>query len=198
MASPQTCRTASLVGEHRSPSTSEQNIQNAVLSSYHTSTTESVLNWPHFDIFPSLRQNHISIFDLEQARTPISEKPTALLPYLSSDDLGYIIHSFQHNINFWYPTMSRNNIHDLRSIMARGDLSNSSTSCLAFLMLALGCASQSVEKMYSADDSDQSGVEFQRSRSTMAEMYFDGVLKRLHVAHLEMSSVATQCLFFVA
>lgn len=198
ISSPQTFQTASIVEDHRSPARSDQNIQNAVLSPFHTSTTESVLHWPHFDIFPSLRQNYVSVFNIEQSRLPVSERPTSMFPYVGSEDLRQIVFSFQYNINFWYPTMSYARINDLRLIVTDGNISNATTSCLALMVLALGCASQSVEKMYDGDELSQSEMDYQRSRRSMAEMYFDGVLKKIHIAHMEMSTVATQALFFVA
>lgn len=198
ISSPQTYHTASIVEDHRSPARSEQNIQNAVLSPFHTSTTESVLHWPHFDVFPSLRQNYVSVFNIEQSRSPVSERPTSMFPYVGSEDLRQIILSFQYNINFWYPTMSFAKINDLRLIVSEGNISNDTPSCLALMVLALGCASQSVEKMYDGDELDPMDIDYQRSRRSMAEMYFDGVLKKIHIAHMEMSTAATQALFFVA
>jgi hypothetical protein len=198
ISSPQPYHAASVVDEHRSPATSEQNIQNAVLSPFHTSTTESVLHWPHFDVFPSLRQNYVSVFNIEQSRSPVSQKPTAMFPYVGSDDLRHIILSFQYNVNFWYPTMSYAKINELRQIVTEGNVGNDTPSCLALMVLALGCASQSVEKMYDGNDLNDMDMDYQRSRRSMAEMYFDGVLKKIHVAHMEMSTAATQALFFVA
>jgi hypothetical protein len=198
ISSPQTYHTASVVDDHRSPARSEQNIQNAVLSPFHTSTTESVLHWPHFDVFPSLRQNYVPVFNIEQSRSPVSERPTSMFPYVGSEDLRQIILSFQYNINFWYPTMSYAKINDLRLIVAEGNVGYDTPSCLALLVLALGCASQSVEKMYDGDELNRMDTDYPRSRRSMAEMYFDGVLKKVHVAHMEMSTAATQALFFVA
>lgn len=198
ISSPQTYHSASVIDEHQSPATSEQNIQNAVLSPFHTSTTESVLHWPHFDVFPSLRQNYMSVFNIEQSRSPVPERPTAMFPYVGGDDLGQIILSFQYNVNFWYPTMSYAKINDLRLKVTEGNVGNDTPSCLALMVLALGCASQSVEKMYSGDEPSPTEMDYQRSRRAMAEMYFDGVLKKIHIAHMEMSTAATQALFFVA
>jgi hypothetical protein len=47
------------VSQQKSPHSSAnnpQNLQNAGLDSMHTSPIEPILQWPHFDIFPSLRQ----------------------------------------------------------------------------------------------------------------------------------------------
>ena len=121
-----------------------------------------------------------------------------MFPYVGSEDLGQIILSFLYNVNFWYPTMSYAKINDLRQIVTEGNVGNNTVSCLALMVLALGCASQSVEKMYDGDEPSPVEVDYQRSRRSMAEMYFDGVLKKIHTAHLEMSTAATQALFFVA
>ena len=198
ISSPQTYHTASIVEDHRSPARPEQNIQNAVLSPFHTSTTESVLHWPHFDVFPSLRQNYVSVFNIEQSRSPVSERATSMFPYVGSEDLRDVILSFQYNVNFWYPTMSHAKIIDLRLIITEGNIGNDTLSCVALMVLALGCASQSVEKMYDGDDLDSMDVDYQKSRRSMSEMYFDGVLKKIHIAHMEMSTAATQLLFYVA
>jgi hypothetical protein len=198
ISSPQTYHTASIVEDHRSPARSNKNIHNAVLSPFHTSTTESVLHWPHFDVFLSLRQNYVSVFNIEQCRSPILGRPTSMFPYVGSEDLTQIILSFQYNVNFWYPTVSYAKTNDLRLIVTEGNVSNDTPSCLALMVLALGCASQSVERMYDGNKLNSIDMGYQKSRRSMAEMYFDGVLKKIHVAHMEMSTAATQSLFHVA
>ncbi|KAL3419998.1 C6 zinc finger domain-containing protein [Phlyctema vagabunda] len=180
----------------QSPANSAPNIQNAIISSFHTSATESVLEWPYFDHFPSIRQNYVSIFGLEQSRPPISERPTARIPYVSGQDLNSIIDAFQHSVNFWYPTMSTRKRNYLRSRIIEGYEDNTTTTCLAFLMMALGCASQSVARTF--DVHDPEALNDQQSTKAMADMYFDGALKRIHVAQMEISSTANQCLLFVA
>jgi hypothetical protein len=140
----------------------------------------------------------MSVFNIEQSRSPISERATAMLPYVGSEDLRQIILSFQYNVNFWYPTMSYAKINDLRLVVTEGNMGNNTPSCLALMLLALGCASQSMEKMYGGDEPSPMEMDYQRSRRSMAEMCFDGVLKKIHIAHMEMSTAATQALFFVA
>lgn len=180
----------------QSPGTSGLNIHNAILSSFHTSTTESVLEWPCFDHVPSIRQNYASIFGLEQSRPPIAERTTARIPYVNGPDLNNIIDAFQHSVNFWYPTMSMQKMNHLRLRIVEGYEDNTTTACLAFLTMALGCASQSVIKTFDAHDPE--AINEQQSNKAMADMYFDGALKRIHVAQMEISSTANQCLLFVA
>ncbi|RDW80896.1 C6 zinc finger-containing protein [Coleophoma crateriformis] len=180
----------------QSPITSGPNIHNAILSSFHTSTTESVLEWSCFDHVPSIRQSYVSIFGLEQSRPPIAERTTARIPFVSGSDLNNIINSFQHSVNFWYPTMSMQKMNHLRSRIMEGYEDNTTTTCLAFLMMALGCASQSVMKTFEAHDPEAANE--QQSNKAMADMYFDGALKRIHVAQMEVSSTANQCFLFVA
>lgn len=120
-----------------------------------------------------------------------------MYPYMSPDDLNNIIESFKRNVNFWYPTMSIAKIHELGLMVRRGDVGNSTASTLALLVLSLGCASQHIETYYSTEFPSEGESQDERSRKSMADTYFDGVLKNIHVAHMEVSSAATQCLFLV-
>jgi hypothetical protein len=120
-----------------------------------------------------------------------------MYPYVSPDGLNSILESFKHNVNFWYPTMSTAKIHELSLRISHGDVGNSTTSTLAFLVLTLGCASQHVETYYSTEGSTDTEMHDDRSQKPMADICFDGVLKNIHVAHMEMSTEATECLFLV-
>lgn len=181
-----------------SPTSASPNIHNAVLASLHTSTTESVLEWAHFDSFPSLRQNYVSIFHLEQSREPILERKTAIYLCVSLEELDSIIQSFQSTVNFWYPTMSKANIEASRLLITLDEAIDSTSSCLAFLVMALGCASQSISGLFESQNPGQGTSDYRRGRRNMADMYFDGAMKKLHLAHMEVSSTATQCLIFTA
>lgn len=172
-----------------------QNIHNAVLAALHTSTTESILQWPHFSSFPELRQTYESIFHLEQSRPAIVERTAAAMPWFNEQVLDEIIGVFETSVNFWYPTMSRGKILASRERILNGESDLSTGSCLATLMLSLGCAAQYIP--FDGDSWD-GNLEFRRSRVASSEMYMDNVLKKLHVAHMEMSTTATQCLFFAA
>jgi hypothetical protein len=174
-------------------------MHNAVLAPLHTSATESILEWPSFDDFPALRfEDGVSIFHLEHLRPAVPEKPAALYPYVSSDVVERIVNTFQRNINFWYPTMSKSKIRDLEAKINVGNLDHSCHSCLALLLMALGCACDSIATVFTGGEVDMEDTEYQRQRRAMGEMYFDGAMKRLHTAHFETSTDAAHCLLFTS
>ena len=174
-------------------------LDNAVLDSMHTSTTESVLQWHHFDVFPSLRDDYKSIFHLEHSRSSLKLSSSTPFPYLHHDDLSSILESFEHNVNFWYPTVSQRQLEIIHSILATGaPTDNSVQTCLALLVMALGCASQVTSNLTSAESFSAEETRRRGTRRHMGDIYFEGALKKLYVAHLTLSSTATQCLFFVA
>ncbi|KAH8812903.1 hypothetical protein F5884DRAFT_318279 [Xylogone sp. PMI_703] len=175
-----------------------ENLQNAVLESMHTSTTEFILQWPHFEAFPSLRESYIDIFHLEQSRPSIQTRASTVYPYTSNADILAIIESFEHNVNFWYPTMSQAKIKAAQSTIFAGEMDERTSTCLASLMMALGCASQVASGLSSEVSLTKEDIEHRASRRAMAAMYIDGVLRKLHVVHMEISTTATQCLFFMA
>ncbi|KAK3329963.1 hypothetical protein B0H66DRAFT_572223 [Apodospora peruviana] len=195
-----TATTATTTEPQNSPSSN--NLENAVLDSWHTSTTESVLQWPHFDVFPSLRHDYVSIFQLEQSRTPIKTRASMVYPYVTAEDVDDILDSFSHAINFWYPTTSREQLEKTRAMVTAGNFDdpteNGADSCLALLTMALGCASQVVAGLSSGTTIDGEQQRRRAGRRAMGDMCFDSVLKKLHVAHTDVSSNATHCLFFVA
>lgn len=172
-------------------------MHNAMLSSFHTSATESVLAWPHFDEFSSLRQLYRPIFHLEQLRQPLAARPSEVTPYLSSEDIRQIVQSFQSSVNFFYPTMTKEKLETIQMRIMTGNLDYSVESCLALLVMALGCASQSVSLLFHDSNLGPADKAYQQSRRSLAEMFFDSVLKRLYVAHLHITQEATQCLFFI-
>ncbi|TGO42157.1 hypothetical protein BHYA_0012g00740 [Botrytis hyacinthi] len=177
----------------------EQNVHNAVLSSFHTSATESILSWQLFDVFPSIRQNYTSIFHLEQAIMPIASRSSTMHPYVGSPELDHIMESFQANINFWYPAMSNNKRNQLRDCVLLRKLEQPTTlSVLALLMISLGCASQSIMNIAVPRDLTSDEHEYYKGRKLMADICFDEVLKKLYIPHTEMSSTAVQCLFYTA
>lgn len=176
------------------------NLENAVLDSWHTSTTESVLNWPHFDVFPSLRQDYISIFQLEQSRPPIRTRTSIMYPYVTAEDVDGILDSFQQAVNFWYPTMSQTQLDKVRVIVNDGAFDQDGTyTCLALLTMALGCASQVIAGLTLGTNTLTEEEKKKRAaRRAMGDIYFDSALKRLYAAHMDVSSTATHCLFFAA
>lgn len=179
------------------PENEDNRILNAMISSFHTSATESVLAWPHFDEFPSLRQTYRPIFQLEQLRAPLVTRPSEVTPYLSGDEIRQIIQSFQSSVNFIYPTMTRDKLEAIQTRMMNSNIDYSIESCLALLVMALGCAGQCVSLLFNNPNLGPAEKAWQQSRRGLAEMFFDSVLKRLHVAHLYVSQESTQCLFFI-
>ncbi|KAK4231088.1 lactose permease [Podospora fimiseda] len=180
--------------QHRTPTmTSDSHHQNgsldnAVLDSWHTSTTESVLQWPHFDTFPSLRLEYSSsFFELEKNRSSLKTRKTGMYPYVSSEEVNIILEGFSQKVNFWYPTVSVKQLERTREIiLGNGDEEEETVeSCLALLIMALGCASLVVS-------SEEKG------KRAIGDMYFDAALKRVYVAHMDVSAVGTHCFFFVA
>ncbi|OLN88989.1 hypothetical protein CCHL11_06017 [Colletotrichum chlorophyti] len=179
--------------------TYQNNFENAVLDSMHTSTTESVLQWPHFDVFSSMRDGYVSIFHLEQSRPPLKTRSTTMYPYVTAEDIDGIIESFEQTINFWYPTMSRSQLAQVREIISDGiPEEDSILVCLALLTMALGCAGQVTAGLTSNAAMSDEERKRRANRRAMGDMYFDSVLKKLHVVHMNVGSMATHCLFFAA
>lgn len=167
----------------------------------HTSTTESVLQWPHFDVLPSLRRHYVSIFELEQSRPPFQMRPPSIVyPFVSDEETDAILEAFQNNVNFWYPTLTRQQLDDVR-LMAKcfnAGVAEEYTveSCLALMTMALGCASQTVAGLVSVKGLSEEEVRRRSKQRDMGDVYFEHALKRLHVVHMALGSTSTQCLFF--
>ncbi|KAK8069253.1 C6 zinc finger domain-containing protein [Apiospora phragmitis] len=184
------------------PPPHQNNLENAILDSLHNSTTESILSWSYFDSFPTIRQNYVSIFQLEQSRPSLPMRTNSMLPYLSSVDLESVLNCFQLGVNFWYPTLSLNQLDAVRTAVSQGLLESTDTvaNCCTQLVMALGCASGVVSGLLGAEDmaSSREEADFKNSRRAMAEVYFDGALKAMNVVHSEMTCNAVQSLFFAA
>ncbi|KAK2474374.1 hypothetical protein H9L39_14334 [Fusarium oxysporum f. sp. albedinis] len=214
--SPQTNRTNSFSGSSpdlnlrrqshaiQTPTSQDQrenvnNFENAVLDSMHTSTTESILQWPHFDVFPLLRHDGDSIFYLEQARPPLAVASNPMYPYVDAEDITSMLEAFERNINFWYPSMSQEQLGNLRATLQTGMPSEDTVhSCLCLLTLALGCASQAAEDLRFTAEPDAAEKDRRLRKRKLGDIYFQLALKKLHVAHLQVDSESTQCLFFTA
>ncbi|KAL5586183.1 hypothetical protein FOBRF1_016053 [Fusarium oxysporum] len=214
--SPQTNRTNSFSGSSpdlnlrrqshaiHTPTSQDQrenvnNFENAVLDSMHTSTTESILQWPHFDVFPLLRHDGDSIFYLEQARPPLAVASNPMYPYVDAEDITSMLEAFERNINFWYPSMSQEQLGNLRATLQTGMPSEDTVhSCLCLLTLALGCASQAAEDLRFTAEPDAAEKDRRLRKRKLGDIYFQLALKKLHVAHLQVDSGSTQCLFFTA
>ncbi|KAG8359591.1 hypothetical protein FVEN_g2831 [Fusarium venenatum] len=175
------------------------NFENAVLDSMHTSTTESILQWPHFDVFPLLRHDGESIFYLEQSRKPLSVAANPMYPYVDTEDIASMLEAFERNVNFWYPSMSQEQLGSIRDTLQSGMLSDDSVhSCLCLLTLALGCASQAAEDLRFITEPDPTDKDRRMRKRKLGDIYFQLALKKLHVVHLQVDSESTQCLFFTA
>jgi hypothetical protein len=174
-------------------------MQNAVLESMHTSTTESVLQWPHFDVFPSLRENYVSIFQLEQSRPALVMSLASFHPYVAPDEVYMVLDSFQHNVNFWYPTLSQDQLEGVRELLISGRPSEDNTeTCLALLTMALGYACQATVGLDPGGNLDENEKRRHGSKRRMGDLYFESALKKIYVALMDVSPTATHCLFFAA
>ncbi|KAB5578783.1 hypothetical protein GE09DRAFT_560777 [Coniochaeta sp. 2T2.1] len=197
------------------PVSSTLNLENAVLDSMHTSTTESVLQWPHFDVFPSLRDKYTTIFHLEASRPPFRTRQMSMCPYAGPQEVDSVFDAFEHGVNFWYPTVSRGQLKALRGVMVGdngsggeglglglgglgGEGAGEVQRCLALLTMALGCASQVIGGLVDGQSMGEAEMERRRARREVADRYFDCVMRMLHVAHTDVSPAATHCLLFVA
>lgn len=176
------------------------NLENAVLGSLHNSTTESILSWPCFDALPSVRQDYVSIFQLEQSRSRLVLSSGLMRPNLSAIDIESILTAFQHSVNVWYPTLSLVHLDGIRNIDVQELLESTDTvaSCRTLLVLALGCASDVVTNLWGTSSMRREDHDFKAKRRSIAELYFDDALKLMYSVHMDMSSVAVQCLFFTA
>lgn len=166
----------------------------------HTSATETVLQWPHFDVFPGLRDGYTSIFHLEQSRPPLKARSSTWHPFLSAREIDEVLDAFGDTVNFWYPTMSMAQLAHVRRLMTDGggDADQDIGFCLALLTMALGLAGQVTAGLSGTDADSAEAREKRASKRAMADAYFDGALKRLHIVHTHIGSTATHCLFFIA
>lgn len=165
----------------------------------HISTTESILQWPHFDVFPSLREDVKPIFSLEQGRPPMVISQNPMYPYVDTETVNGILDAFQRNVNFWYPTLSQGQMERVKEVLERGVPGDESVlCCLALLIMALGCVSQAATSLRAAETNGEVDEEKQWRirRARMGDAYFQLALKKLHIVHLDVTSESTQCLFF--
>ncbi|KAJ9155864.1 C6 zinc finger domain-containing protein, partial [Coniochaeta hoffmannii] len=171
----------------------------------------SVLQWPHFDALPSLRQNYHPIFHLERSRRPaFRTRPMSMCPYASPHEVDAVFDAFERGVNFWYPTVSRAQLAGMRRALVvdpQGEVGlgpgEETERCLALLTMALGCASQVIGGLAGGGREAEMAMgegewERRRARREMGDRYFDCVMRMLHVAHTDVSPAATHCLLFVA
>jgi hypothetical protein len=185
------------------------NIENASLSRLHTSATESILAWPHFDCYGELRNANwdtsASIFNLEQSRSVSSTTASlSMLPFPSRVEIESIVEAFQTNINFWYPTLTKGHLDSLIDKVMHSMLGDDCESCLALLVMALGCACDATTSAVGSYDGVdlREGTRFNSERhlhrQKIGRLYFDCALSRLYSAYQEVSTSALHCLLFTA
>ncbi|KAK2796912.1 hypothetical protein FQN50_009371 [Emmonsiellopsis sp. PD_5] len=172
------------------------NISNAILSPFHASTTESILAWPHFDSFQSLREGYnFSVFHLENSRQSLPIRSSTMQPYTSRHDIENLAQSFGSNINFWYPTMTQNKLRQLQQTIVAGNLDDTVQSCLALLVMALGAASDRIAFHVANREPSLHETENQSQQKILSELYFDSALKKIFMAQVECTIDAVHCLF---
>lgn len=173
---------------HPGVSTSRDLTESAVLSSGHLSSTESLLKWPIFLDQPSIREEvSKSLLSMEYSRSPFKNARYAIFPSVSMSEVRAMVSIFQQTYNFWFPTMSLDNLKSIQLRISHEDLDPSSQSCLALLVMALGCIGASVMDESISDDESQ-------KLKQRGSAWFNAAMKMLHLAHIEMSVEACQCL----
>ncbi|KAL2869004.1 fungal specific transcription factor domain-containing protein [Aspergillus lucknowensis] len=188
---------ATIDSTHRPGSPPDQ-ISNAILSQFHSSTTESILAWPHFKDFHALRQNYRgSVFHLESLRPSLKHRSSGVLPYVAKSEVDNILRSFEENVNFWYPTLSRATRTEVELQTLSSGLDEGISSCLSLLVMALGCASELIHCVGSDIEECADAEQHHRWR-LMSGLYFDLAFKKIYLAQAECSTEAVQCLFFTA
>lgn len=172
-------------------------ISNATLSAFHASTTESILSWPQFSEFRDLiKDRGFSVFHLESTRPPLAQRPSAIQPYMTKSEVERMVRSFERNINFWYPTMNQATLRELRMQISSGVFEETTRSCLALLVMALGCAGELVSSFSEQETFNADHGETWNQKRLMRELYFDSAYKKIHLAQAEFTADAVQCLFF--
>lgn len=117
---------------------------------------------------------------------------------MTKKDVEKTIGSFERSINFWYPTMARSTTADLKSYVLSGNLDESTRSCLALLIMALGCAAELVG-LSTTEEAQARGTDFfetQNQQRLLASLYFESAFKKISLAQAEFTADAVQCLFF--
>lgn len=170
-------------------------LTNATISD-HTSTTEAILRWPVFDRFPMLRTEQIlksgAIFSMENA-SQRSLTPETSLPLLSQEELDRLFATFSESVNFYYPLLSHQELEDIAYHYVTNRTNHSTKTCLTLLVIALGCATETVR------DTTQGANRRQIMRIRhLGMVHFDAAIYRLHVAHSLVNAEATQCLALAA
>jgi hypothetical protein len=173
---------------HPNNGSSRDLTESAVLSSGHLSSTESLLKWPIFLDQPSIREEvDKSFLSSEYSRSPFQNARYAIFPSVSMSKVKAMVSIFQQTYNFWFPTISLDDLKSIQLKISHEDLEPSSQSCRALLVMALGCIGASV-----IDE----GIPIDESQELKqwGSAWFSAAMKMLHLAHIEMSVEACQCL----
>ncbi|KAH8646572.1 putative C6 transcription factor [Tricladium varicosporioides] len=173
-------------------------VANASLPS-HVSATEDLLSSPLAQPFPSLIEQFKPIFHLESHRPPMSFSYRFTRPVFTPEEASRLIASFQANVNFWYPVISKITLETVYEKVTTGFNDPTCEDCLALLVMALGAASELVK--YASLDEDRRNFESRQQQSelgTMANVCFDEAVKLLPVAYMEVSTTSAQCVFLAA
>jgi hypothetical protein len=169
------------------------------MPSTHISATQDLLSGSFAAPFPSLRAQFHPIFLLESQCPPILLQPRSIRPVFTTDEAERLLASYLRNVNFWYPTVSKATLQILFEKVRNGFMENTCEDCAALLVMALGAASELIHVVYSQTGS--LGFESRQQQSellTMASVCFDEAMKLLTVAYMEVSTIATQCVFLAA
>ncbi|KAJ5418114.1 uncharacterized protein N7487_001664 [Penicillium crustosum] len=163
--------------------------ESAVLSSGHLSSAESLLKWNMFSDHPSiLEEAQSSFLSLEYGRPSFPSKLYGIVPSAGLSDVKNMVGVFQRTYNFWFPTISLDELESLQLRIWQENLEPSCQSCLALLVMALGCVGASV-----IDEEDSSESKSQQLK-LQGESWFTAAMKMLHLAQIEMNMEACQCL----
>jgi len=174
-------------------------VANATIPSTHISATEDLLISPIAAPYPSLRAQFRPIFLLESRCPAIPFQPRSIRPVFTTSEAERLLNSFQRNVNFWYPTVSKATLQNLFERVRNGFVENTCEDCAALLVMALGAASELVQLVHSSTKSH--GFESRQHQSelmTMASVCYDEAMKLLNVAYMEISTISTQCVFLAA
>jgi hypothetical protein len=120
-------------------------------------------------------------------------------PVFTTEEAERLLTSFQLNVNFWYPTVSKAMLQTLFEKMQNGFIGNSCEDCAALLVLGLGAASELIKFTHSSEK--HRGFESRQHQGelmAMATVCFDEAMKLLAMAYMEISTISTQCVFLAA
>lgn len=163
--------------------------ESAILSSGHLSSAESLLKWSVFHDHPAiLEEGESSFLSLEYGRPPFQSKLYGIFPSVGLSDVKNMVGVFQRTYNFWFPTISLDDLKSLQLRIWQENLEPSCQSCLALLVMALGCVGASMTDEESSSEGKSQQLKLQGAS------WFTAAMKMLHLAHIEMNVEACQCL----